>query len=326
MPAFASNLTVHDKRWTAWKIVQLAKSLNTQYDETDNSYSIWGYDGPEVHVCAIYKTSVPDFVLAAGYSQEQNDADKNDFETHFKSKANMPVDPPRATDGKPFVLPNIFPGDVILNFAGCSDAPGDRFGGDLLGLQQVGVGDGTHGVVINDGVYLAGGHVEWDGGSWGSYVYMELIAPASTTKTPAMANQGNCNRVPTGYGFDIIVPAAGNGAYDLDVVVPVPATTDETNIQNGYWNYSEPWIGKGVVAPGIPGASKYNLYTAQLELAHFVKMHLFKDSGSRDLIAPAIKPKWILPEWTLNVNIHNADANKTLRVSWDLLIARRKTT
>jgi len=232
---------------------------------------------------------------------------------------------PTATDGKPFVLPNSFPGEVLINFTGCADSSTQRFAGDLFGIQQVGEGTSSQVVSFLDGFYLAGGHVEWDGGNWGDSVYMELKAPATTTKAPATANCGNCNKVPTGLGFNIIVPAAGNGQYDIDVPVPVPANNQETNAQNGYWNYSEPWCGKGTVSPAVPGKGKYNLFDAELELSHFTKIHVFKDSGTRDLIAPAIKPKWILPEWRLHVEITNTDANKTLRVGWDFLLARRKT-
>jgi hypothetical protein len=112
----------------------------------------------------------------------------------------------------------------------------------------------------------------------------------------------------------------------LDTVVPVPASNAETNAQNGYWNYSEPWIGKGTVsAASVPGTGKYNLYDTTLELAHFAKLHAFTDTGCRDLTAPAIKPKWILPEWVIKVEAYNADPNKTFSVSWDLMAARRKT-
>lgn len=233
---------------------------------------------------------------------------------------------PRAADGKPFVLPNIFPGEVLLNFTGCSDtvSPPERFGGALFGVQQVGVGDAVQTLDFLDGVFLAGGHIDWSGGSWGSYVYFELVAPASTVKAPASPGTGNCNLVPTGLNFNIILPAAGNGAYDLDAAVPVPAFADETNEPNGYWNYSEPWVGKGVTSAGSPGTSKYNLFDVPLELAHFAKIHLFRPDGQRDLIAPAIKPKWILPEWKMKVAVHNTGAG-TLSVVWDLLIARRKS-
>lgn len=237
------------------------------------------------------------------------------------------IEPPVAADGKPFVLPNSFPGEVLLNFAGVSDklSPAERFGGDLFAASQTGIGSQTFTIDFLDGLFLAGGHIDWDGGSYGSSIYMELTAPASTTKAPAVANQGNCNKVALGGGKNLIVPAAGNGVYDLDVVVPIPANDTETNAQNGYWTYSEPWCGKGTISPGAPGASKYNLLDFEVELAHFTKLHLMLDTGQRDMVAPAIKPKWILPEWKMKVIISNATDGKTLRCAWDLLIARRKS-
>ena len=240
-----------------------------------------------------------------------------------ESSPGKPV--PVAADGKLFVLPNSFPGEVLLNFTGVNDklSPPERFGGELFGLQQVDAGSTSMDIDLLDGIFLAGGHVDWDGGAWGNNVYMELHAPASTTKAPAVANQGNCNKVPTGYGFNIIVPAAGNGQYDLDTVIPIPAYNDETNVQTGYWTYSEPWIGKGTVSPAA-GNGKYNLYDVPLELAHFCKLHLFLPTGQRDFVAPAIKPKWILPEWKIKVTITNT-ATGTMRICWDLLIARRKS-
>ena len=237
------------------------------------------------------------------------------------------VAPPVAADGKPFVLPNSFPGEVLLNFTGCSDklSPPERFGGDLIAVQKIGVGTAFVDADFLDGIFLAGGHVDWDGGSWGSSVYMELWAPASTVKDPASPGTGNCNLVPTGLpGLNIIIPAAGNGAKDIDVPAPVPANDGETNARCGYWDYSEPWLGKGTVSPN-PAVGKYNLFDQPLELAHFAKLHLFHEQGQRDMIAPAIKPKWILPEWKMKIVINNADANKTFRVGLDLLIARRKS-
>jgi len=235
------------------------------------------------------------------------------------------IEPPIAADGKPFVLPNSFPGEVLLTFTGASDGV-TRFGGDIFGLQVVGAGTATQTLVFNDGIFLAGGHVDWDGGSWGSYIQLDMTAPASSTKAPASPGQGDCNKAPTGLGFNIIVPAAGDGAYDLDVVTPIPSTDDETNAQTGYWNYSEPWVGKGVVSPGVPGNSKYNLFDIPLALAHFTKLHLFLETGQRNMVAPAIKPKWVLPEWQMKVTVVNTDAAKTLRVAWDILLARRKST
>lgn len=235
---------------------------------------------------------------------------------------------PVAADGKPFVLPNSFPGEVLLNFTGSSDkvSPEERFGGDLFSLEAVGVGDETFTIDFLDGVFLAGGHIEWDGGSQGSYVYFELVAPASTTVAPGTPGTGDCDLVPVAQGVNLIVPAVpGTGSRVRSTSIPIPAFDDETNSPTGFWSYSEPWVGVGTVSPGIPQAAKYNLFDIPLELAHFAKLHLLRDTGARDMIAPAIKPKWILPEWKMKVALHNADANKTLRLAWDLLIARRKS-
>jgi hypothetical protein len=235
------------------------------------------------------------------------------------------ISPPVAADGKPFVLPNIFPSEVLLNFTGAGDSSTARFAGDLFGVEKVGSGDASQTLNFLDGVFLAGGHVEWEGGAYESYVSLDLSAPASTTKAPAVANQGNCNLVPTGLGFNIIVPAAGNGEFDLDVPVPVPSADTETDAPTGWWNYSEPWVGKGTVAPSGASTAKYNLFDEELPLARFAKLHLMSASGRRDLAASAIKPKWVLPEWKVKVTIHNADSGKTLRVAFDLLTARRKS-
>lgn len=88
---FSSGLTVRESRWTVWKTVQSVKTLVTQYEDDNNTYTIWGYDGPEVHVCQIFKGSVPESALSA-YSQEQNDSDRTDFETHYLSTANASLD------------------------------------------------------------------------------------------------------------------------------------------------------------------------------------------------------------------------------------------
>lgn len=89
--AFGSSFTVRNYAWTAWKAFFISKGLLPQWDEDTELYTIWGYDGPEVFSCTIYKGSVPDGVLPV-YSQAQNDTDKTDFETNFKPYSNRPLD------------------------------------------------------------------------------------------------------------------------------------------------------------------------------------------------------------------------------------------
>lgn len=88
MVALAPQLTQRVFRWTVWKTVYAIKGLPFQYEDDGQLYTIWTYDTPEVHLCQIWKGTVPDSVTGA-YSQEQNDADKADFEANYKSLGNL---------------------------------------------------------------------------------------------------------------------------------------------------------------------------------------------------------------------------------------------
>lgn len=91
MIAIAPTFTQKEYRWTAWKAVRAAKGMVHQSDDDAERYMVYGYDGPEVHLCYIYKGTVPDAVVGAGYTQEQNDADKADFEGNYYLTANKPI-------------------------------------------------------------------------------------------------------------------------------------------------------------------------------------------------------------------------------------------
>ena len=84
----APQYTQRSYSWTDWKTARSAKRGRHQYDDDGIVYTIWFYDGPEVHLCTIYKGTVPDGVIGGGYSQSQNDTDKTDFENNFQGSAN----------------------------------------------------------------------------------------------------------------------------------------------------------------------------------------------------------------------------------------------
>jgi len=86
------NMPQRSTSWTAFKPLISSKTIKVQYEEENNVYSIYGYDYPEVLLCVIWKGTVPDSVVTAGYSQATNDTDKTDFETNFKPYANRSID------------------------------------------------------------------------------------------------------------------------------------------------------------------------------------------------------------------------------------------
>lgn len=90
MIRFSPSLTQIDGFWTAFKASVISRGLNSvvQYEDDGSAYTVFAVEGYLVFTCVIYKGSVPGGV----YTQEQNDADKADFEANFKPYANRSVD------------------------------------------------------------------------------------------------------------------------------------------------------------------------------------------------------------------------------------------
>lgn len=73
--------------WGELKTSMYVRQLRLQYDTEEQLYRIWGYDGPEVHTCIIWRGIVP----SESYDQAQNDADLVDFETNFMPGFNASI-------------------------------------------------------------------------------------------------------------------------------------------------------------------------------------------------------------------------------------------
>jgi hypothetical protein len=86
-------------KWSDWLQKYNINSMLHRYDDDGVRYTIWFYDGPEVHICMIWKGNVPDSVVNDGYTQQQNDADKQVFESKYKSTANFKLDQ-KTPDGR----------------------------------------------------------------------------------------------------------------------------------------------------------------------------------------------------------------------------------
>lgn len=95
---FSSALSLLATTWTTFKASLLSKGLTAlmQYDDDGVVYTIFGLDGSLAYTCMIWKGVVPDGVVAGGYSQATNDADKSDFETNYKASCNKRL---QRTDG-----------------------------------------------------------------------------------------------------------------------------------------------------------------------------------------------------------------------------------
>lgn len=75
--------------WSNFKVFIDARLLSIQYIDVDNTYYMWGFDGPMGFECSLYK---------------DGNADVVDFETNYKSKGNRKLVP----DTDPYANSDIF--------------------------------------------------------------------------------------------------------------------------------------------------------------------------------------------------------------------------
>ena len=93
--------------WTAWKAAATERGMSLQFKENADQYEIYGYDELEAHGTFIWIGEVPWQLIESGYTQNQNDADKADFEANFKATGNKKISPVKLTAlNDPFANPN----------------------------------------------------------------------------------------------------------------------------------------------------------------------------------------------------------------------------
>jgi len=254
----------------------------------------------------------------------------NDVPAPVQSYSGVATPSPITTDGRPVALNNLFPDYVMLYMAGAGDdSTTGRGNGTVFQAQSDAAGDTDVEFYFNDWIYIAGGNMRVEGAALGDYATFEVHAPA-TPVTASGSNTGNCNLVDPGVGAAIlIVPAAGNGAYNVDLTQAVPINSFNTDVPRqptGYWDWSAPDTGLGTVTPGAPGHSGYNLFSVALDpMVRFMAKFPLLGDNSINLTIPAISPKTILPQWILRVRMHNS-GHAGLKLCWGLVTARVKTT
>lgn len=325
MISFGSNLTVIGVHFAGFRDQVAARRLIPQYEESSATYDLFALDGQMAFSCTIWKGEVPYTVVESGYTQEQNDADKAEFTGSYESICNTSL-VPKGSDGTPAMLPCLFPTGVYLYLSGSGDNETTRGGGSPFSLTKDASGDATFEWGYLDWVLIAGGGMAYLGAEAGDYCTMEIIAPA-TAVTANPGNTGNCNLVDPGVGQAIlIVPAAGDGAYDVDLddAIPVPAWDPVTGVTSGFYEWDKPNEGKGTISVGTPQAAHFNLFVIGITLIRFVNKLPLLGSGMLDFNIPAVEPKMILPHWKGKVTLHNSGHNG-LKGSWYLTTARMKT-
>jgi hypothetical protein len=317
-----------DYRWSEWKVALSARSARAQFSEGDTEIWAWFHDGPERHLTTLWKQGVPHGVELGGYSQEQNDADLADFEAHFRARANLMVDAPRQRDNRPVVVNSPGPEGWNLFFTGAGDDPSPTapesgrgtgqkirlsFAGAMAETKQIEFGFAEP-VELHDGQLIFKPVDNWGfDDRWSFSVRM----PPTQTAAASPPGSGNCNRVPTGLGYDVILPAAGDGAdqVDLATAVPVPSSGD------GFWDVDQD---TGEVAPAaLPGAAGWHLITAEVRSYFMRNMPLGHPMGVIDI--DTYKAEWVSERWRFVLSVSKAGLAIGEVGGW-VMVYRRQTT
>jgi hypothetical protein len=221
---------------------------------------------------------------------------------------------PKQADGSPYFSPCMFPTGVYLYITGAGD--GTELGnGQSFWLTSEAAEDKLVEFQFLDWVLIAGGGMVISGGEIGDYCSMMVYCPA-TPITPNGSGTGNCNLV-----NGIIVPAAGNGAFDVDLTQANPVLTP---LHDGYWEWDFPNTGRGTVTVGVPGKAGAHLIAVDYNLIRFVNRVPLVDNAALDFTIPAIEPKIMLPHWKGRVTVHN-HGHAGLEASWHITTARVRT-
>lgn len=105
---FGNAFILINLSWTTFKATVASKAMAVQYDDDGTVYTIFAIDNPIVYQVTLYKGTVPD---SPTWNQAQNDSDKLDFETNYKSLSNKPLDMATTISGS-------MTGSALLGFYG----------------------------------------------------------------------------------------------------------------------------------------------------------------------------------------------------------------
>lgn len=106
--------------WSDLKQLLITKILNLQYVEDSIKYKIFVIDNGIVYITKIWKNCNN----VSGLNETQNNLDKVDFETNYKTIANKPITP-KSKDGKTIIRAESRPLNTTTCFTGKGDSDTD---------------------------------------------------------------------------------------------------------------------------------------------------------------------------------------------------------
>lgn len=286
--------------YTTWKQIADANSTLARYHRVQGTDSLIAYTGNAefIYRCAVGVEHYTDWQNT--YFNSSIAVASGDDAIALLVGTTLPTITPRKRDGKPVSI--MTPSSIGWNtwFTGAGDDPSpvppNSGRGDGTKLRLTFMGPGVQEVEmqmseiveIHDGQLFYTPAADWSPDDrWDFFVRI----PATTT-TPNGGGTGNCNLVPQA-GYNVIVPAAGNGAYDVDLATACPVPSDGMN--TGYWDCD---YKSGETTPSAaPGTAEYHLFDLQIESFFMRNMPAGNPLGIFDI--DTYDAEWIHHSWKL---------------------------
>lgn len=307
--------------WQGWKEALANRRASAQsLERNDSTVFCWFEDGGEEHHCVIWRGSVP-YAIEAQYAQAQNDTDLAEYDARAAG-FNRAIDQ-RTYDGRLTVQPVTAAQGQWHTWHSHGDSATDIGEGTFFGTAHSASG-WCEPVVwsYRDPIWISGGRLKYLGAKLGDLVDFVIFAPATPITAASGGNTGNCHLV-----YGVLIPAAGNGAYNVDLETAVVLPTQSGT--GGYWDYTMPtnMRGQGTIAPtAVPGQGGYHLVPARVNLVRFVIKGALLGDGE-NLYEPANpNPSACLPCWKFECKLYNVDGAHALQAVWRTLNTRYWTT
>lgn len=212
-------------------------------------------------------------------------------------------------------------------------------GDDPVPISTSGRGEGQKMIVqIEDGydhsevkisfaepIHIHDGQIYWgDDGAFTVDDTFSVGVDIYATKAEAVDGYGNANKVDTGLGFSLFVPAAGNGYWNIDLetdadVSPIPVYGMNPN---GFWDITEE---TGIIRPAdAPGAGSFNLADAPMPRAYFMK-NMPMAHPLRVFDMDVYKTEYIHQNWDVVLEVDKPSSGAGWVAGWMLTFRRNNT-
>ena len=159
-------------------------------------------------------------------------------------------------------------------------------------------------------IHIHDGELNWGpDGYWDRNDYFSVGVRFEPSEVEAVGGTGNCNLVEIipSSGMCIIIPANGDGAYNLTHMCPIRNTN-----RTGYWDVDD---NTGDVFVGVPGQADFDLYNFAPPDAWFMKRILATNS-LRTMQPDSYRTEMLHPCWKLIMSVTKTSPGEGWMSGW----------